>query len=315
MPVDRLASSLSEHQISERLDNIAYGNNHPTRAPILATPADYGLNYEDVCFPALDGVPLEAWYIPREGSNKLVIANHPMGFNRYGFPSHLEPWKSMYAFAGNDFEVNFLPDYRILHDAGFNVLTYDLRNFGHSGAGNGGLLSTGRFEARDVVGSLIYARSREDLKEMTIGLFSRCLGCNATMFAMQQYPQYFDGVRCLVAPQPLSKGSVMQQTLNLLGIPERIGELEERIKLVVSYSFDQMSPIPWAKAVSVPTFLYQVRDDLLTAPEDVQGMFDNIPHPDKELHWIEGTSSRWDGYLHFQREPAQMLDWFHSHMV
>jgi alpha/beta superfamily hydrolase len=66
--------------------------------------------------------------------------------------------------------VNFVPDYKILHDAGYNVLAYDLRNFGHSGAANGGIFSVGRYEARDVIGSLNYVRGRQDTHEMTIGL-------------------------------------------------------------------------------------------------------------------------------------------------
>jgi hypothetical protein len=48
---------------------------------------------------------------------------------------------------------SLIPDYKILHDAGYNVLAYDLRNFGHSGAANGGIASSGIFEARDVAGS------------------------------------------------------------------------------------------------------------------------------------------------------------------
>jgi dipeptidyl aminopeptidase/acylaminoacyl peptidase len=112
------------------------------------------LEYENVTFPSEDGVPLEAWFIPRAGSRKLLIANHPRFFSRYGFPSHLEPWRSMFAAGGNDFEVSFIRDYKILHDAGYNVLTYDLRNLGHSGSANGGMCTGGIYESRDVVGSI-----------------------------------------------------------------------------------------------------------------------------------------------------------------
>ena len=105
------------------------------RSPILHWPSEQDLDYEDVTFPALDGVPLEGWFIPARGSDKLIIANHPMGFSRSGIPAHLEPWKSIWAPSGNDFEVNLVPDYKILHDAGYNVLAYDLRNFGLSGGG------------------------------------------------------------------------------------------------------------------------------------------------------------------------------------
>jgi hypothetical protein len=150
------------------------------RSPILHWPSEQDLECEDVTFPALDGVPLEGWFMPAAGSDKLIIANHPMGFSRSGIPTHLEPWRSVWALSGNDVEVNLIPDYKILHDAGYNVLAYDLRNFGLSGAANGGIASSGIFEARDVAGSLTYARTRHDTRAMTISLFSRCLGCSST---------------------------------------------------------------------------------------------------------------------------------------
>jgi hypothetical protein len=61
--------------------------------------------------------------------------------------------------------------------------------------------------------------------------------------------------------------------------------------------------------------LYQVRDDVLTEPSDVQTMFDNIPETDKKLHWIHRTTARWDGYLEFQRRPLPMLEWFEKRMT
>jgi hypothetical protein len=70
------------------------------------------------------------------------------------------------------------------------------------------------------------------------------------------------------------------------------------------------APRDWTKSVCVPTFLYQVNDDVLTDPEDVQAMFDNIPLREKKLDWIQGTAARWDGYLEFRRRPQPMLEWF-----
>jgi hypothetical protein len=64
-----------------------------------------------------------AWLIPAD-SDKLLIVNHPMTCNRrYGFPGHLAPWNTM--FGG--LEINFLPELKHLHDAGYNILIYDLR--------------------------------------------------------------------------------------------------------------------------------------------------------------------------------------------
>ena len=82
------------------------------------------MEFQEVFFPSFDGVPLEAWFIPNQ-SDKLIICNHPQTMNRYGFPGHLEPWKSF-----SDVEVDFNKIYKALHDAGFNILTYDLRNHG-----------------------------------------------------------------------------------------------------------------------------------------------------------------------------------------
>ncbi|WP_437292327.1 alpha/beta hydrolase family protein [Sorangium sp. So ce406] len=306
---------MAQTQIEKVLQTIADSFRVSLRSPILHSPAEHALTYEDVTFPSQDGVPLEGWFIPASGSDKIIIANHPRWFSRSGLPSHLEPWRSLGAATGNDFEVNFVPDYKILHDAGYNVLAYDLRNFGHSGAANGGIFTVGRFEARDVIGSLSYVRSRRDLRDMAIGLFSRCVGCNATMFAMTKHPEAFDGVRCMVSPQPLSGRVALERALERLGIPaDRIDDLEERIRLHTSFKLDDFSPVPWAKSVMVPTLLYQVRDDLYTRPDDVQAIYDNIPIVQKKLFWIEGTTRRWDGYTYFAKDPSQMLEWFDTYM-
>ncbi|WP_281638015.1 DUF1330 domain-containing protein [Flavobacterium marginilacus] len=137
---------------AEFIDGIAELMAHSIRTPILHTPDQYGMTYEDIFFPAIDGVTLEGWFIPAKNSNKLIICNHPMPANRSGYPGHLDPWK---IFGG--FEVNFLPEYKILHDAGYNIIAYDMRNHGRSGAGNGGIVAHGIVEYRDVIGSLRYA--------------------------------------------------------------------------------------------------------------------------------------------------------------
>jgi uncharacterized protein len=310
----RHVPALAEEQIDRMLQGIADRFGRGLRSPILHSPSEHDLDYEDVTFPSQDGVPLEGWFIPAAGSGKLIIANHPLGFNRSGLPSHLEPWRSFGA-AGNDFEVNFVPDYKILHDAGYNVLAYDLRNSGHSGEANGGIVSSGIFESRDVLGSLRYARAREDTRDMTTGLFSRCLGANSTFFAMTRVPAAFDDVRCLVVPQPITARVNLERTLAHAGIPaERIDDLDERIRLRTSIGLDSRAPAEWARSVRVPTFLYQVHDDQMTKPSDVQAIFDNIPAAEKKLHWIHGTSARWDGYLEFQRRPRPMLEWFAKYM-
>jgi uncharacterized protein len=297
-------------QSDEALRRFADGFSSPRRAPVLHWPSEHGLEYEDVTFLARDGAPLEAWFIPAPGSSKLVIANHPLGFSRSGIPTHLQPWHADWAPSGNGFEVNLVPDYKILHDAGYNVLTYDLRNHGLSGAANGGVVTHGFTEGRDVAGSLDYARARFSARQMAIGLFSRCMGAVSTFAAMSRFPAAFDGVRCLISPQPVTPRYIAERRLAVLGLGDRLDDFNTLLRLRTSIGLDQRVPQEWAKNVRVPTFLYQVRGDTLTDPSDVQAMYDNIPVADKKLQWIEGTTARWDGYLEFQRHPQPMLDWF-----
>jgi len=304
----------AQEQADEALRRFADGFSWLRRAPVLHSPSEHGLEYEDVTFPARDGVPLEGWFIPAPGSDKLIIANHPMGFSRSGMPTQYEPWHADWAASGNGFEVDLVPDYKILHDAGYNVLAYDLRNHGLSSAANGGVTTHGLTEWRDIAGSLAYARTRPGTGDMIIGLFSRCMGAVATFAAMTRSPAAFDGVRCLVSPQPVTPRIIVERRLAVMGLGDRLDDFNTLIRLRTSVGLEQRIPQEWAKNVRVPTFLYQVRGDILTHPSDVQAMFDNIPVAEKKLQWIEGTTARWDGYLEFQRRPQPMLDWFAQSM-
>ena len=104
---------------------MADGFVHRLRAPVLQTPAELGLAFEEVTFPSSDGIPIEAWFIPRQRSTKPIVVDHPLNFNRYGCPTDQNPFLSLGKWAGNDCKVNYREDYRILHEAGYNVLTYD----------------------------------------------------------------------------------------------------------------------------------------------------------------------------------------------
>ena len=294
---------MTPEQESALIDQIAKGVSYSFRTPILRRPSDYGLEYEDVFFPAMDGVMLDGWFIPREGSDKLIICNHFIGANRYGYAGHLEPW------TGNGgFEVNFIEAYKALHEAGFNILTYDLRGHGHSADGAGSITGVGAIEWRDVIGSVRYAKAR--MPNAKVGLHSLCMGCNSTFIAMEKHPEEFAHIKCMIALQPLSAAPFIERALIDNGVENAVEKFNERYAYYSSFRHTDSNAIARADAVTVPTMVVQVKDDMTTKPSDAQGIYDKLPNADKKLLWIEGTPVRYEGYRYFSQKPQEMVDWF-----
>ncbi|WP_198529757.1 S9 family peptidase [Achromobacter sp. DH1f] len=116
------------------------------RSFTFKNPDEYGMTgWHDLSIPSDDGTPLEAWCIPAKGgeSNKLVIFNHALPMCRAGYPGHMgHPWSNFI----EPVEIDFVIQYKHLTDAGYNVLTYDFRNHGQSGAAKGGVCGVGQWE-------------------------------------------------------------------------------------------------------------------------------------------------------------------------
>jgi len=94
-----------------------------------------------------------------------------------------------------------------------------------------------------------------------------------------------------------------------------MADLSRRLVLTTSIGLSRRAPVEWVRHVTVPTFLLQVHEDALTDPSDVQTMYAAVPDSRKRLHWVEGTTHRWDGYLEFQRRPEPVLDWLGTSLV
>lgn len=278
------------------------------RTPLFVKPEDWGIeNYEDVYFPSSDGVPLEGWLMRAEGSNKLIIANHPMPMSRAGFCGHFgEPWSNV-----DDIKIDFVRIWAHLVKAGYNVLAYDLRNHGTSSAANGGICGIGRYEWRDCVGAKQYVDDHPELSKMDVAFYSQCTGANAQYEAITRHPELFENVKCMLSPLPVSMVALMTSFANLQGVGEHMERMDfEQIKFG-GYPNKDMNPQFFAEAVTMPVLMTQVKDDLWTDnPADGQKTFDLLGSSDKQLFWIEGTTRRFDGYNYFGDNPEMMLEWF-----
>ncbi|KAL4872182.1 hypothetical protein BDV12DRAFT_193628 [Aspergillus spectabilis] len=281
----RTPNPTTDSKITSFVDPLAGLFAHSLRSPVLRRPDEEGLENEEIFFPSLDGVNLEGWFIPAKGSNKLNIANHPLPRNRSGFPGHLPDFG---LFGG--FEVSFIKDYKALHNAGYNVLAYDLRNPGRSGAGSSGICGIGLLESRDVVDSIKYARSQGD---WPVEPLSR-------------------DAKALIALQPVSSRIFVETGAKNAGLEpaEAAKAFVTKIYHLTGFRLDELTPIPYTKYVNIPTLVAQIRKDESVKPSDAQNIYDGIGAQEKELFWIEGTTRRFDGYNYFGEHPERMLGWF-----
>lgn len=148
----------------------------------------------------------------------------PLPGNRYGYPGHLPEFGGL-----GGFEVNFLPEYKALHDAGYNILAYDMRNHGMSGQGNGGIAGIGLLEYRDVIGSLRYAKSRADTAHMSTVLLSVCLGADSTAVAWDKHPEEFADVKALVMLQPVSARPIVENFVAGIGLEDGYEKFDKAV--------------------------------------------------------------------------------------
>lgn len=289
------------------LEQLAGGLSKPPRLPVLRTLDEVGLEFEDVGFKTADGLDVSAWFVPG-ASGHVILSNHLSPGNKYGFAGHMEGLD----FAGG-FEVNFLPRYRALVDAGYSVLAYDFRGHGASADGEEGISGVGYYEWQEVLAALYYVRSRPDTKD--ISLYSMCMGANATFNAMDKHPEAFDGVKSMIAIAPLKGRTAIERQAERMGInpEEGVAAFEPLYTGIAHLTVDDHNITPKAAAISVPTFFVQVRDDMNSRWEYVQAMYELAPVADKKIHYIEGTPWRFKGYQHFSDQPEQMLAWFNAH--
>ncbi|HFG1972449.1 TPA: alpha/beta hydrolase family protein [Vibrio cholerae] len=293
-------------QINPTAQNIAAAFTKPYRTKMPKTPLDYGMLYEEVRFLAEDGLELSAWLMPNDG-NKLAILNHPLYCSKYGFIPEGDIAQLV------PVHVEFLKTAKHLHDAGFTVLFYDLRNHGQSQESKNGFTGIGYYEWQDAVGAMRYVAQHERLKSMDVALVSHCMGANSSIRAMSLHPELFENVKVMVAVQPINMRYMAEKLIPLYGGGATVDDVDVAILQLAGFSLSEMSPYPYLKDIKVPVLYSQVRQDVITDPADLEYIVENTP-TEKKMLWIEGELNRFDGYNYYGENPAEMLHWLGQFM-
>lgn len=241
-------------------------------------PGDYGLIGETVSFPATDGVPIRAWWLPATAPARGTVIVAPSG----------EYTRQV-----------MLPRSAFLVHGGYHVLAIDLRGHGESG---GRFMSPGLVERQDVLGAIRYVRSRGE--RGPIALFGVCQGGVASLFAAAESPE----VRAVIADSAFSSGYDVFRRLRDYFVSDprmsrgRVGAMNGRgwwmraalsatrlpgivSSVAVAYylrsgvwlGWDFVSVLPAASRISCPVMIVSGEADWIAPPADARKIFAVIP--------------------------------------
>ncbi|RKH61544.1 alpha/beta hydrolase [Corallococcus aberystwythensis] len=130
--------------------------------PAAVLPEDFG-SAREVTLRTDDGVELRGWYVPSRNRAAWVLA-HGLSQTR----------------------MDLLPEARVLRDAGYGVLLFDLRAHGQSG---GETSTWGDKERQDVRAALAYVRAQPDVDSARVGALGFSIGSAAVAEVAAKDPQ------------------------------------------------------------------------------------------------------------------------------
>jgi len=293
----------------------------PERLENIKNPSDYGMNYIDVNIVTADNLRLSAWEIKSpQPSNVTVIVNHPLTTTRYGSEKGLD-----------GVSAEFLPMIKHLHEANYNVITYDHRGQGDSDGGIGSKaigteapVGAGATEWQDVSASLRYVLDHSDFSDDKIIFLSQCMGANATFLAWKEEPELFDNpqIKGIIANQPTLSYEMTDRFIRAktgLDLVDKV--LAKQTK---DFDFGFAKALDYVPSLTVPVLYAQVEKDVYTFNQetgrnDITELMDATPTannvvwigPDQDIPF--GNGQRFDAYQFFNSNPEPILEFVRKH--
>jgi fermentation-respiration switch protein FrsA (DUF1100 family) len=252
----------------------------PERA-IQMTPQDEGLTYEDVWFPATDGVRLHGWLVPAPDARFTLVWFHG---NAGNISHRVDNVKALH----RSLDRGLLP----------NIFIFDYRGYGQSAGSHSDLSEEATYHDAD--GALAYLAGRQDLVRTRLVYFGRSLGAAIAVEAAKRRPP-----AALILETPFTSITDMARAaLPLLPV----GAL-------LRTKYDSLSKIP---EIRVPLLvLHGDRDDVVPY-EQGRRLFEAANQP-KTFYTIRGARHNdtyivggqpyFDAWARFLRglEPARPL--------
>ncbi len=232
---------------------VGWSLTHPVRKPLTATPAAYGLKFEEVRFPSReDGLQLSGWLIPAAGgpSDRTVVFAHGYAANR------------------QEMGPDALAVAKWITEAGYNALLFDFRG---SGISEGSEVTVGWKEVRDLAGAVDYARSRGARK---VGLIGWSMGAATSLMAAARLPE----VDAVIADSPYSDFGpfILENARNWTHLPDFPFTyiIYQTIPRMLGANLSEVSPLTdMATLAQKPVLLIHGTKDTAIDPHHAQDLY------------------------------------------
>ena len=177
---------------------LVHAATRPERHPLEAHPDDFALQYEDVSFTPRGGsLTLRGWLLTGSPEAPHLIFVHGIGDQRTG---------------NQALELAS----RLVQEAGYNVLLFDLRAQGTS---DGNHVTAGEFERDDVLGAYDFLLTR-GAEAGRVGLIGRSFGAAIAIMAASREA----GIAAVVADSPFAdvQDLIAQETARKTPMPKAL---------------------------------------------------------------------------------------------
>jgi len=254
------------------------------------TPEEFGLLYEDVTFPALDGVQIHGCWIPSEKTLRgQLTENERAVIILHGHGGSL------------DWDIHRAPAF---HAAGFNVLLIDFRAHGQS---QGHLATFGYLERKDVVGAVNFVLGRGVNR---IGLLGFSYGGIASMLTAPICPE----IKAVVTDGgPTRMKTALRARAIELHVPPRIARPLAWLTFAITslrlgVNIFHYETVRWVAQIAPRPILF-IHGDLDQYCPDFDDLFSAAGEP-KEMWRLPGVGHTMASEVYPQEFQARVLEFF-----
>ncbi len=253
----------------------------PERVIETRTPADVGLQFEDVTILTENGKSVFGWFIPatRSGSGPAVVAIHGWGGNAENLLSLVRP----------------------LHEAGFMLLLIDARCHGLSDEDS--FASMPRF-AEDLGHAIDWLKCQEGIDPQAVITIGHSVGAGAALLSASGRDDIAAVVSIAAFSHPVAMMRRWFVSKRIPYVP--VGWLMLRyIEWVIGYRFDDIAPVNTIQRVHCPVLLVHGAEDTTVPVSEAHAIYHARFGEHVQLKVVAGSH---DEYADIDRELPILVD-------